>query len=414
MTPTPRTALILGAVSLSVLFLPLPVVAVLAAVVVGAAIVDALTARRAPAIERRVPRNLARGRPGRLEIRAHAAPAVRVDLRQASPPDVVVEPSEGRSFLDAAIVARRRGRHVLPPVAARSTGPLGLGAWHHAGEHAEVRVLPDMPAAHRLVEALRRSRAGDAGRRVRGPLGLGTDFESIRDYSPDDDFRQINWRATARLGRAMSNQYRVEQDRDVVCVVDAGRLMAAPFGDRTRLDAAVDAVAAIAAVANEMGDRCGVVAFDTKIIRRIAPGRRNARAVIEAIHDVEPSSLDSDYELAFRSVGGGKRSLVLVLTDVIEEAAATSLLDAVPVLTRRHEVIVASAEDADLTSLVATPPTSPLDAYRASVALDVLDARRRVAARLRGSGASVVEAPPQTLGAACVRAYLRAKARARA
>ena len=276
-----------------------------------------------------------------------------------------------------------------------------------------MRVLPDMPAAHRLVETLRRSRYGDAGRRLRGPLGLGTDFESIRDYSPDDDIRQVNWRATSRVGKPMSNQYRVEQDRDIICVVDSGRLMGAPFGDRTRLDAAVDAVAAVAAVTNEMDDRCGVVMFDSKILRRVTPARRNARAVIEAIHDVEPSSLDSDYELAFRIIGGGKRSLVLVFTDLIEEAAARPLLDAVPVLTRRHAVIVVTARDDELTELVSSPPAAPLDAYRSAVALNVLEARARVALKLRSSGASVIEASPDTLGAACVRAYLKAKTTAR-
>ena len=63
---------------------------------------------------------------------------------------------------------------------------------------------------------MRQGRFRDAGRRTRGPLGLGTEFESIRDYPPDDDIRQVNWRATERIGRPMSNQYRVEQDRDVM------------------------------------------------------------------------------------------------------------------------------------------------------------------------------------------------------
>ena len=414
MSPTPRAALVLALVGVSALVLPLTIVAVLAIAVIVATVVDAASARRAPKIARSAPALLSRGVPARFEVRAEAAPALQVDVRQAAPPDITIDPSEGRARLDSELVPHRRGRHVLPAVAARATGALGLGAWYHSGAgEAELRVLPDMPAAHRLVETLRRSRFGEAGRRVRGPLGLGTDFEAIRDYSPDDDFRQVNWRATARLGRPMSNQYRVEQDRDVVCLVDSGRLMAAPFGDRTRLDAAVDAVAAVASVATEMDDRCGVVAFDARITRRVSPARRNARAVVEAIHDIEPASIDSDYDLAFRTIGGGKRALVLVLTDIIEEGAARPLLDAIPVLTRRHEVIVAGAADPELQALISTAPRGPLDAYRTTVAVDLLEARTRVAARLRGSGAQVIEARPEALGAACVRAYLRAKARAR-
>ena len=83
-------------------------------------------------------------------------------------------------------------------------------------------MYPDLLAARRLALSVRQGRFRDQGISARGPLGLGTEFELVRDYLPDDDIRQVNWRATARLGRPMSNQYRIEQDRDVIVVVDAG------------------------------------------------------------------------------------------------------------------------------------------------------------------------------------------------
>jgi uncharacterized protein (DUF58 family) len=201
-----------------------------------------------------------------------------------------VEPSEADGQLDAMLVPRRRGRHRLPAVATRAVGPLGLGRWDHgaAGE-AEVAVYPDVPAARRLALAVRQGRFGEQGRLRRGPLGLGTEFESVRDYSPDDDIRQVNWRVTARLERPMSNTYRVDQDRDVVVVVDAGRLMAALLAGTpplTRLDAALDAATAVALVADEMGDRCGSVAFDAEVRRRLPPRRRGGRAVVETLFDL--------------------------------------------------------------------------------------------------------------------------------
>ena len=170
----------------------------------------------------------------------------------------------------------------------------------------------------------------------------------MRDYQPDDDIRQVNWAATARTGRPMSNQYRIEQDRDVVCLLDSGRLMSAPIGDRTRLDAALDALAAVALVADELGDRSGVIAFDSEIRRRVATGRRNSDAVIGAVFDLEPRAIDTDYEIAFHLVGSAKRALVVVFTDLLDEAAARSLVAAVPVLARRHAVVVASVRDPDV------------------------------------------------------------------
>jgi uncharacterized protein (DUF58 family) len=189
--------------------------------------------------------------------------------------------------------------------------------------------------------------------------------------------------------------------------------MTAPIGTATRLDAAIDAVTMLAYVADELGDRCGVTVFDAAIRRRLAPRRNGARAVVETILDVEPAAVDSDHDVAFRTVGGAKRSLVLVYTDLVGEAAARSLLDAVPVLSRRHAVIIASVRDPDLDAAIRTEPTTTHDVYASAVALDVLDARRHVIARLRHAGADVVEAPPGALGEACVRAYLRLKSRAR-
>jgi uncharacterized protein (DUF58 family) len=395
------------------LVVPVPLALLGMVAVAGATLADAVSVRRRPEVTRRMPAVLARGVAVGLEVdvvagRGHAR------LRQPVPPHFTVEPAEADGGLQAAVTPRRRGRHRVVDPAVRLTGPLGLGRWHHGGRaDAEVLVYPDLPAARRLAQAVRQGKLGAEGRRVRGPLGLGTDFESIREYAPDDDVRRINWRATARLGRPMTNQYRVDQNRDVVCLVDTGRLMAAPLGDRSRLDAALDAVTAVAVVADEVGDRCGVVAFDVETRRQVRPRRGGAAAVLEAVFDLEPRPVDSDYELAFAAVARAKRSFVLVVTDLLDEAAARSLLDAVPVLARRHVVAVATVADPGVAELVTAAPETGFDVYAAAVAGDVLEARAVVAARLARAGAEVVEAAPDAFSAACVATYLRAKARAR-
>jgi uncharacterized protein (DUF58 family) len=425
MTPTARAGYALGVIAVVALLVPVPVTIALGVGLGIATVLDVILARPKLRVRRTLPRVFARGVPTSLVVETDAARPGRVELRQAQPPDVFITPSVDRGRLAAGVVAHRRGETTFPPITARRTGPLGLGRCTFDGEGtAKVLVYPDVYAAQRVVVALRQGRFRDPGLRRRGPLGLGTDFESIRDYQPDDDVRQINWTASARVDRPMSNVYRIEQDRDVVCLVDAGRLMSAPLSGATaeqgnldarttRLDACVDAVTMVALVADELGDRCGVTVFDGELRRRLAPRRNGGRAVVRAILDVEPRDVDSDHDLAFHSVGGAKRALVLVYTDLVDEAAARSLVDAVPVLARRHAVVVASVRDPDLDAAVRTAPSTPHDVYAAAVAIDVLDARRRVVARLRHAGAEVVEAPPRLLGEACVRVYLRLKARAR-
>ncbi len=414
MSPTPRAAVLLAVVATLALVVPVPV-AVLGVVIVAAAtVVDATSVRADPGATRRMGGILARGVPTALEIDTVGASAGRARVRQPVPPDFTVEPAEADDRLDAVVTARRRGRHPIADPAVRLTGPLGLGRWYHGGRgQTEVVVYPDLPAARRLAQAVRQGKLGAEGRRIRGPLGLGTDFESVREYVADDDIRRINWRATARLGRPMTNQYRVDQNRDVVCLVDTGRLMAAPLGDRSRLDAALDAVTAVAVVADEVGDRCGVVAFDHEIRREVRPRRAGARAVLEGTFDLEPRPVDSDYELAFTAVARSKRSFVLLITDLLEESAARPLLDAVPILARKHVVVVATVTDPGIVELVTASPATAFDVYAAGVAHDVLDARAVLSARLARAGAEVVEAGPDAFSAACVASYLRAKHRAR-
>ena len=383
MIPTPRAALILAAMAAAALVIPGPVAALAALAVIVATVVDGFQARETPTASREHPPILSRGVAAEFSVVPDFSTG-RLRIRQPAPPDLELAIREVDGPLETTLIGLRRGDHELPPTAARRFGPLGLAAVdHELGPSTTVQVYPDLPAARRLAIAVRHGRLHEEGKRSRGPLGLGTDFESIRDYQPDDDIRQVNWRASARMGRPMSNQWRVEQDREVMCVVDAGRLMGAPIAGRTRLDAAVDVVAAIAAVADEIGDRCGVIVFDDQIRRHLKPHRDGGNAVVRAIYDIEPSAAESDYELALRTIDTGKRAFVLVLTDLIEQAAAQPLAEAIAITARRHQVAVGTARDPDIDTAIQTEPSDLTDVFRTTVALDMLDARSGAVAAIR-------------------------------
>jgi uncharacterized protein (DUF58 family) len=414
MSPTGRTAALFAVCGLVALATPpiVPLLGVLA--VLAACAVDGLLLRRPPEVRREAPELLSRGVPEPLTLTPAGGRGERLTLRQATPPDVFLERHLGAGSLRTQVVAARRGRHELPPAAARLRGPLGLVSRTAAvTPPADVLVYPDLPAARRVAVAARYSRFRSEGTRGRGPLGLGTEFEQVRDYLPDDDIRQVNWRATARLGRPMSNEYRLEEDRDVICVVDAGRLMGAPVGEVTRLDAALDAVCAVAAVADELRDRVGTVAFDDEVRRRLSPARQGGRLVVRELFDLEPSPVQSDFRRAFHAVEGEKRAFVLLFTDLLDETATRPLLEAIPILARKHAVAVVTVADPEVGRPLREAPEDLGGVARQAVALQVATSRRRAGATIAAAGASIVEAPADKLGAACVREYLRAKARAR-
>ncbi len=415
MSITRRGVIALVAAATSALILPTPLALTLFLLAGAASLTDAWLVRQVPVVEVDVTPILSRGIPSSLTLRVEPARGVQVKI--VGSPDVRIEPEQGVGGLEASITAVRRGSHLLARPATVATGPFGLGCWfHRAGPEVTVVVYPDMPAARRIATEVRLGRFGDSARRSRGPLGLGTELESIRDYLPDDDIRQVNWRATARLGTPMSNTYRVEQEREVLLLLDTGRLMIAPVGDgteRTRLDVAVDAAAAVAAVADVVGDRVGVVAFDERLRRRVAPRRDGGKVVATAIHDLEPRQTESDFELAFRTVAHDKRAFVLILTDLMEETAALPVVEAMPILARHHAVTVAGVVDPAVADALSSPARSVEAVFRTAVAVDIERSRRSAATTLGGYGATVIDAPASLLARRCVAAYLRAKRRAR-
>jgi uncharacterized protein (DUF58 family) len=412
-SPTGRTAALLGLAALSALWLPAEVAGVAVGVVVALCLGDAWVVRRPPTLRRSLPTEVARGAKVDVEIAVEPRPGVAVAVRQPQTADVRLDPAEGPDGLAATLVATRRGRHLLAPAVTRSTGPLRLARWvHRHGGHAVLNAHADLPGARRIATAVRQGSFRDPGMR-RGPLGLGTDFESVREYVPDDDVRRINWLATERTGRPMTNQYREDTERDLWCLIDAGRLLSAPVGDRTRLDVALDALAAVAAVADVVGDRVGAVVFAGDVERVVRPRRSSAAGLVRLLDDLEPTIVDSDYEAAFARVASAKRSLVVVFTDLLDGAAAAPLLAAVPVLARRHAVVVAGVTDPDLVEAVTVAPTTRRGFHVATVATDLLSERDQVRSRLTAAGALVVDAPVEELPSACVAAYLRLKSTAR-
>jgi uncharacterized protein (DUF58 family) len=415
--PTRAAAVAIALTALVTLILPIGVIVpcLLVAALAGIVVVDLVVAgrMRPEATRTKTPTLALRvAVPYALDVPVRSARSVR--LRQPTPPELSVEPNDvAGSALEGELTGLHRGVHRLAPAVVRVTGPIGLGSCdHRVGDDEEVTVFPDLPKARRSAAARKQGRSSDEGR-IRSRLGIGTELESIREYAPDDDVRQINWVASARVGRPMSNQYRVDENRDLVCVVDTGRLMASPVGPVTRLDVALDAVATLAVAAEDAGDRVGALSFAAAVSRQMSPRRRGAEAVVRSLFDLEPTEVESDYDRAFIALGRHKRALIALFTDLVDESASRSLLASCPVLVRHHAVLIATCRDPDLTAALSDRPHDVRDVLRSSVALDILASRHRTASLLRSMGATVIEAPPQTLGSACVHGYLMLKQRAR-
>jgi uncharacterized protein (DUF58 family) len=348
---------------------------------------------------------------------------VEVGIHDAAPPSLGLEPRRLSSRvgpretvrLAAAMSPTRRGRTQLGPITVRTAGPLRLaGRQERIDLRHDVRVLPALPGRAHVVARLERARQLHVGQRTSAARGGGSDFDSLRDYHPDDEYRRINWIATARAGKPITNTYRDERDQHVVLLLDAGRSMAASVGGITRFERAIDAAFALAELAANAGDRVGMVAFGDRVLAALGSrgGREQPRRMLELLFDLEPVLAAPDYRTAFATTLGRqrRRSLIVLLTELTDAAAMEPLLAAVPALRARHLVVLGAIRDPELSRLAVAPVTDSEAAYTRSAAAEWSWAREDAARRLRSLGVGVEDRDPGDLTAALADRYLSIKA----
>jgi uncharacterized protein (DUF58 family) len=335
---------------------------------------------------------------------------------------------------DAAVV----NYHVRPPrrgdarfgeLYVRLEGPLRLirRTFRQAGTAADVRVYPNLRELRRYDLLIRRGlEAQPAGRPVR-LAGASTEFERIREYLPDDEFRRINWKATARRGQPLVNQFEAERSQNLVMLLDAGRSMAAladPLDEAsddglglTKLDRALNTALLLAYVASLRGDRVSLLAYADDV-RAFVPPRRGRRALLECVQTLyniraEPIEPDHGRAFAFLAQRNLRRSLVVLFTDLNDRESSAGLAGHVLRAARQHMVVCVTLADPNLRRPAALRPKDGRSLYEKMVAMQLLDDRAQVLASLAARGVLTVDTDASALNPRVIAAYLELKQRGR-
>ncbi|MFI9322297.1 DUF58 domain-containing protein [Kitasatospora aureofaciens] len=357
------------------------------------------------------------GRPLRALIRDAWAPSAwRPGTAETASRHTLAVPGGERRLAVSVLAPSRRGDHHAHRVTVRSLGPLGL-AGRQGSHHVPwtVRALPPFHSRKHLPSRLARLRELD-GRTSVLTRGQGTEFDSLREYLPGDDVRSIDWRASARRHTVAVRTWRPERDRHILVVLDTGRTSAGRVGDAPRLDAALDAALLLTALATRAGDRVDLLAHDARkraaVIgsspSEILPAFTNAMALLEpALHETDMRSLVST---ALRMAP--HRSLIVLLTGLDAAPVEDGLRPLLPLLTKRHEVVLASVADPHLDVLAAGRGTVEA-VYGAAAAERTRADRRHTADRLTRHGVTVLDAPPAQIAPALADTYLALKAAGR-
>lgn len=333
-------------------------------------------------------------------------PTASLPLAPSAPTDIAFE-----------ITGRARGIFPLGPAALTVFGPWGLmrhSLIYYPSDTISVNPSMRLAGRYRLLAAQQRARV--AGQRVIRRRGAGTSFASLRDYTPGDDPRHIDWKASARRSRLISREYSVEQGQTVMIGIDAGRMMTQLSGDQSRFEWALSAALTLADVALSAGDRVGLIVFNTAVQRYLPPSREPGTigAIRDALVGVTATVTEPDYAAAFRTLveRNRRRSLIVLFTDVVDARSSRALIALTARSAERHLPLVIALRNEELMA-AAVPSTGTDDerSYASAAAEELLSARDGALQNMRQAGVAVLDTSPATMTAALINRYLEIKER---
>jgi uncharacterized protein (DUF58 family) len=353
---------------------------------------------------------------GTVAVVVRLADYVSGQLRRELPDMEVAVAPHGAAQVTYAISPTARGDMTMGDVALRWRDAWGLvDRWGTVPLTQTVRVYPSVDEGRRQAFYLIRSRQIALEKRRAKRVGGSRDFESLRDYRPGDEQRDVCWTVSAKRGKLVTKVYQPERSQTVWLLVDAGRLLRARIGSRTILDETVTAALTLAQVALASGDRVGLLAYGRRVQHRIAPSRGagHLRSILEALATVHADGVEADHAGAAAAMLSAqkRRALIVWLTEVAETAGVPDVIEHALRMAPTHVVLFGVVRQPEISALAASVPASPAAMYRVMSAQETIGRRDALLHNLKQRGAMVVEMSPAALSEGLVDRYLEVKER---
>ncbi len=331
------------------------------------------------------------------------------------PPELSVDvPPRGWASVSYEIRPPRRGDSAFGKAYLRYESPLRIAqAWAAFDLAANVRVYPALHERGQQQAVLLRSRQIELQRRKFTQRGHGREFESLREFQPGDELRDICWTATARRAKPVTTVRQSERSQTIWTVVDCGRLMRARIDGRSRLDYAAEAAMRLAQLANYGGDSSAMLAYGMRIQQRRLAGRGNQHlhAMLDQLALLEEETAEANHLHAAAALLSNqkRRAMIVWITDLADLAITPEVVTAALQAGKRHLVVLAVLGQPDVARLTAAAPANPQQTFLYAAASETMRRRELMLARLRSRGVHVIEVNAPQLTGAVLNKYLEVK-----
>jgi uncharacterized protein (DUF58 family) len=346
----------------------------------------------------------------RLQLRDLPPPTFPVSTQQFK----VVVPGHRSVRITYQIKPNERGNFRFGDVVVRCQGPLSLAEVDRLIPLAQdVQVYPNLLEVRRYEAMVRSSLVQAGGYHSKRSPGGGREFSHYRDYTPDDDYRNVSWRATARRNKPITAVHESEHSQNILFCLDVGRMMAARVGDLTKLDHAINAILMLTHVSQTFQDNVGLLVFSHTVHLYLPPGRGRSQQAhfMQALYHVRPELVYANYREAFQHLISKhpKRALTMVFTDLLDDVVSQEYIEATALLRRFHLPLTLAVADVPLQQLAARSPENVGELYDVLTARELLHRRGELLRSLERQGALVLDTVPERLSVDAVNRYLSLK-----
>jgi uncharacterized protein (DUF58 family) len=321
-----------------------------------------------------------------------------------------------RAELDYRIRPTRRGSFQFESVYLRLRSRLGL--WNRFVDKpcpVELLVYPDMKQLAEYALLSRTNRLSLIGVRRTRKIGQDNNFERLRDYSQDDNYKHIDWRSSARRNKLTVKQFQADQSQRLVFMLDCGRMMTNEYRGLSLLDYALNSILMLSYVALEQGDSVGFICFSDKIESYVPMrgGLSQMNRLLHAGFNRFPSMKQTNYDDAFLhfSKNCRRRSMVVLISNIIDDVSAAQVSGYMRTLRSRHLPVMCLLRDRSVFDYADNPSLDDSVLYRSAAAAQLLIWRNEVIQKMENAGVLSVDAFPESLTTPLVNRYLQAKAK---
>lgn len=297
-----------------------------------------------------------------------------------------------------------------------ASSPVGLLAKKHTfGKNKEVPVYPSFLQLRKYDLLAFSNRLFEYGVKKIRRIGHTMEFEQIKDYVQGDDIRNINWKATAKKGQLMVNQFQDEKSQPIYSVIDKGRVMKMPFNGLSLLDYAINATLVISNIALKKQDKAGMFSFSNSVENRVVAERRSAQMnlILETLYNLKTNFVESDFSRLYIEVKRNlpQRSLLLLYTNFETLDALHRQLPYLQAIAKQHLLVVIFFENTELVSFANQKTNNTQEIFEQTIAEKFIFEKQLVVNELRNYGIQTMLTKPENLTINTINKYLEIKAK---